>query len=115
MTPLPLASMPDGVRRGVRYVLTDIDDTLTTDGKLTAGAYASLQRLHDAGKRVIPVTGRPAGWCDHIARMARRRGRRRERRVPCASMRRGESSCAGSRHPVRRATPIVRGLRRSAQ
>jgi HAD superfamily hydrolase (TIGR01484 family) len=69
MTPLPLASMPDGVRRGVRYVLTDIDDTLTTDGKLTAGAYASLQRLHDAGKIVIPVTGRPAGWCDHIARM----------------------------------------------
>ena len=69
MTPQPLASMPDGVRRGVRYVLTDIDDTLTTDGKLTAGAYASLQRLHDAGKIVIPVTGRPAGWCDHIARM----------------------------------------------
>jgi hydroxymethylpyrimidine pyrophosphatase-like HAD family hydrolase len=69
MKPLPLASMPDAVRRGVRYVLTDIDDTLTTDGKLTAGAYASLQRLHDAGKIVIPVTGRPAGWCDHIARM----------------------------------------------
>src|SRR4051794_15728409 len=69
MTPLPLASMPAGVRRGIRYVLTDIDDTLTTDGKLTAGAYASLQRLHDAGKIVIPVTGRPAGWCDHIARM----------------------------------------------
>jgi len=69
MTPLPLASMPDGVRRGVRYVLTDIDDTLTTDGQLTAGAYASLQQLHDAGKIVIPVTGRPAGWCDHIARM----------------------------------------------
>jgi len=69
MTPLPLASMNDGVRRGVRYVLTDIDDTLTTDGRLTAGAYASLQRLHDAGKIVIPVTGRPAGWCDHIARM----------------------------------------------
>jgi HAD superfamily hydrolase (TIGR01484 family) len=69
MTPLPLASMPAAVRRGVRYVLTDIDDTLTTDGKLTAGAYASLQRLHDAGKIVIPVTGRPAGWCDHIARM----------------------------------------------
>jgi HAD superfamily hydrolase (TIGR01484 family) len=50
-------------------VLVDIDDTLTTDGKLTARAYASLERLHAAGKRVIPVTGRPAGWCDHIARM----------------------------------------------
>ena len=50
-------------------VLVDIDDTLTTDGKLTAHAYVSLERLHAAGKRVIPVTGRPAGWCDHIARM----------------------------------------------
>src|SRR5204862_1885431 len=69
MTPLPLASMPEGVRRGVRYVLTDIDDTLTTAGKLTAAAYASLQRLHEAGRIVVPVTGRPAGWCDHIARM----------------------------------------------
>jgi len=50
-------------------VLVDIDDTLTTDGKLTSGAYAALEALHRAGKRVVPVTGRPAGWCDHIARM----------------------------------------------
>jgi HAD superfamily hydrolase (TIGR01484 family) len=61
--------MPDGVRRGIRGVLTDIDDTLASDGKLTAEAYGALQRLHEAGKIVIPVTGRPAGWCDHIARM----------------------------------------------
>jgi hypothetical protein len=53
----------------VDTVLLDIDDTLTTEGKLTAHAYAALERLHDAGKRVVPVTGRPAGWCDHIARM----------------------------------------------
>lgn len=50
-------------------VLTDIDDTLTTEGRLTAAAYAALERLRAAGFRVIPVTGRPAGWCDHIARM----------------------------------------------
>jgi HAD superfamily hydrolase (TIGR01484 family) len=61
--------MPDRVRRAIRGVLTDIDDTLTTDGKLTAGAYAALGRLRAAGKLVVPVTGRPAGWCDHIARM----------------------------------------------
>ena len=54
---------------GVTAVLVDIDDTLTTDGRLTAGAYAALEALGRAGKRVIPVTGRPAGWCDHIARM----------------------------------------------
>jgi len=55
--------------RGVRAVLVDIDDTLTTEGKLTAQAYGALERLHEAGRIVVPVTGRPAGWCDHIARM----------------------------------------------
>jgi HAD superfamily hydrolase (TIGR01484 family) len=55
--------------QGVQAVLLDIDDTLTSDGKLRAQAYGALERLHEAGKRVVPVTGRPAGWCDHIARM----------------------------------------------
>jgi HAD superfamily hydrolase (TIGR01484 family) len=53
----------------ISAVLLDIDDTLTTGGKLTAEAYSALERLHRAGKRVVTVTGRPAGWCDHIARM----------------------------------------------
>ena len=53
----------------VRGVFCDIDDTLTTDGRLTAEAYAALERLRAAGKLVVPITGRPAGWCDHIARM----------------------------------------------
>ena len=65
----PLSAMPDAARRAVRGVLADIDDTLTTHGRLTASAYAALERLHAAGKLVIPITGRPAGWCDHIARM----------------------------------------------
>ena len=56
-------------RRAIRGVLTDIDDTLTTDGRLLPEAYAALERLRAAGLLVIPVTGRPAGWCDHIARM----------------------------------------------
>jgi HAD superfamily hydrolase (TIGR01484 family) len=50
-------------------VLCDIDDTLTSKGLLTAAAYAALEALQRAGLRVVPVTGRPAGWCDHIARM----------------------------------------------
>lgn len=62
----PLAELQPG---GVRAVLADIDETLTTAGKLTAGAFAAIERLHEAGKIVVPVTGRPAGWCDHIARM----------------------------------------------
>jgi hypothetical protein len=49
--------------------LTDIDDTLTFRGKLPAIAYYAMERLQEAGIKIIPITGRPAGWCDHIARM----------------------------------------------
>ena len=65
----PLATMPDAVRGSIRGVLTDIDETLSTHGRLTADAYAAMENLRAAGKLVIPITGRPAGWCDHIARM----------------------------------------------
>ena len=65
----PIAQFPLEARRAIRGVLTDIDDTLTTEGNLAAAAYAALERLRDAGLLVVPVTGRPAGWCDHIARM----------------------------------------------
>lgn len=65
----PLTEMPRATRLAVRGVLTDIDDTLTAHGRLPAQAYAALERLSAAGKLVIPITGRPAGWCDHIARM----------------------------------------------
>jgi hypothetical protein len=53
----------------IHGLLLDIDDTLTTDGRLTAEAYVALERLKRAGRVVVPITGRPAGWCDHIARM----------------------------------------------
>jgi len=66
---LPLSEFPVKERRGIRGVLCDIDDTLTTGGRLTAGAYAAMERLQRAGLLVVPITGRPAGWCDHIARM----------------------------------------------
>lgn len=65
----PLVALPDAARMAIRGVLTDIDDTFSTDGRISAAAYAAMERLHQAGLLVIPVTGRPAGWCDHIARM----------------------------------------------
>ena len=52
----------------IEFVLTDIDDTITTDGQLEAKAYEALWKLHDAGLKIIPITGRPAGWCEMIAR-----------------------------------------------
>ena len=65
----PIHNFPPALRSAIRYVLCDIDDTLTAEGRLPAAAYAALERLDAAGIPVIPITGRPAGWCDHMARM----------------------------------------------
>jgi HAD superfamily hydrolase (TIGR01484 family) len=64
----PLSEFSAALRSAIRFVLLDIDDTLTTGGRLTAAAYGALEELSRYGLRVIPVTGRPAGWCDLIAR-----------------------------------------------
>ena len=60
--------IPAKALRNVKGVFTDVDDTLTTAGRLGAHAYTALQALVDKGLRVVPVTGGPAGWCDHMAR-----------------------------------------------
>ena len=65
---MPRALSEFDVPPNLRGICCDIDDTLTEDGRLVPGV---LQWMHDAqkrGLRVIPVTGRPAGWVDHIAR-----------------------------------------------
>ena len=65
----PIGQMPLQVRRAVRFVLTDIDDTLTVEGRLPAVSYQAMETLQASGMTVVPITGRPAGWCDLIARM----------------------------------------------
>jgi len=52
----------------IKFLLTDIDDTITTNGQLSAESYSAISKLKQHGITVIPVTGRPAGWCDMIAR-----------------------------------------------
>ncbi len=58
----PLSDWPAEQRRTIHGVLTDIDDTLTTVGAITADALQALHALRAAGLHVIPVTGRPVGW-----------------------------------------------------
>jgi len=64
----PISDINPSQAAGIRYVLMDIDDTLTHNGKLLASSYNALWKLKAAGLKVVPVTGRPAGWCDCIAR-----------------------------------------------
>lgn len=62
----PLSTAPVEEFQEIRYVLTDIDDTLTKEGKLMPEAYSAIWELFGLGINVIPVTGRSAGWCDMI-------------------------------------------------
>jgi HAD superfamily hydrolase (TIGR01484 family) len=64
----PLRRFDEGQARRIAYVLCDLDDTLTLDGRLPAASYAGLEQLSAAGRQIVVVTGRPAGWCDLIAR-----------------------------------------------
>lgn len=64
-----LNEWPRAERAAIAYLLADIDDTITDEGRLPSTSLLAMERLRAAGLKVIPVTGRPAGWCDHIARM----------------------------------------------
>ncbi len=55
--------------QGVVGVLCDVDDTLSWEGRLVPAAFMALEQLRASGLRVVPITGRPAGWVDHLARM----------------------------------------------
>ncbi len=65
----PLTLWPADQRRGITGVFTDIDDTLTTEGAITPDALEALTQLREAGLRVVPITGRPAGWSEPFARI----------------------------------------------
>lgn len=65
----PILDMPSEAAARIKVLFADIDDTLTNDGRLPSCAYDALERLTAAGIVVAPITGRPAGWCDMIARM----------------------------------------------
>ena len=69
MSPLPIEKLTKKVCRNLRGIFCDIDDTLTHQGKLTEDSYQALWKLKKAGLRIVPITGRPAGWVDHLARM----------------------------------------------
>ncbi len=65
----PVAELGAAELGAVSGILCDIDDTLTLHGQLIPEAFMAMARARAAGLAVIPVTGRPAGWVDHLARM----------------------------------------------
>ena len=66
---LPIAEIPRTACERLLGIFFDIDDTLSYNGKIYPGAYQSLWDAKESGLIVAAITGRPAGWADHIARM----------------------------------------------
>lgn len=64
---IDLSSWPAAAAQRVGGILTDIDDTLTTDGAITPDALAALADLKAAGLAVVAITGRPVGWSEPFA------------------------------------------------
>ena len=64
----PFKDFPKDNARKLKYILFDIDDTVTENGRLLPDAFQAMWDLSRQGIGVIPVTGRPAGWCDLIIR-----------------------------------------------
>ncbi len=64
-----IEQIPAYICQNLHGIFCDIDDTLTTDGKLLDCSYQALWNAYYAGLKIVPITGRPAGWVDHIARM----------------------------------------------
>ena len=65
----PLHLCPPQKLQRISGIFTDVDDTLTEHGQMSAATYTALEQLQAAGIRVIPITGGPASWADHIARV----------------------------------------------
>ncbi len=63
-----LSEMTTEVLSNINGLLFDLDGTFVTKGRLKASTYQSLESLRLADIKTIAVTGRPAGWCDLIAR-----------------------------------------------
>jgi HAD superfamily hydrolase (TIGR01484 family) len=65
----PLGQMDAETCLWVKVVFSDLDDTLTLDGRLPSRAYDAVWRLNEAGIGLVVVTGRPVGWADLIMRL----------------------------------------------
>ncbi len=52
----------DADHSSVEAVFTDVDGTLTTEGRRHSQTLRALESLARAGLRVVLVSGRPAGW-----------------------------------------------------
>ncbi len=63
----PLSQLSPATLARIRVLAADVDDTITTAGRLPPSTIEGLQSLDAAGILVALVTGRPAGWAQALA------------------------------------------------
>jgi len=66
MNPKPLTELP---LLEIKAVFSDLDDTLTDQSLLLPSTLSALHHLHEAGLKLVIVSGRPAGWADSLMRL----------------------------------------------
>lgn len=64
----PLTALGTEEARRLDGLFFDLDDTVLSHGVLSRGAYDALWDLHDAGLKLVAVTGRPSGWAEVLVR-----------------------------------------------
>ncbi|MCC4265803.1 HAD-IIB family hydrolase [Oceanimonas baumannii] len=65
----PINQLSPARAGAIRYILTDVDDTLSYRGQLLPRTLQALYDLRAAGITVVPITGACAGWCDALVRL----------------------------------------------
>lgn len=64
----PIAELEGTEAQRLTGLFFDLDDTLLTHGVLSRAAFGALWDLHEAGLRLVAVTGRPSGWAEVLVR-----------------------------------------------
>ena len=64
----PLAALTAEEARRIEGLFFDLDDTVLTHGVLTRAAYGAIWDLHEAGLKLVAVTGRPSAWAEVLVR-----------------------------------------------
>ncbi|MGK7889043.1 MAG: HAD family hydrolase [Leptolyngbyaceae cyanobacterium] len=67
LPPTPAPELLPNCFRNARLIVTDMDGTLTCQGKFSSMLLATLEALANAGWPVFIATGRSAGWVSGIA------------------------------------------------
>ncbi len=65
---LPFCGFSEEERENIKYIISDVDDTITKDGKLLPHALDALYKLKTSGRTIILLTGGSAGWSDTYIR-----------------------------------------------